>query len=112
MKGLHFGTDNKSTGMFLIPSLWCLMEREGQACVFQRGFDGPRFSLGSRWGASLVTERNIMVERGGLGVWRSCTHFFQLLGQYPLKKLYLGKGAHTRMAGKKESAGKPKLVTW
>lgn len=34
--------------------------------MFQRGFDGPTFSLGSSWGARLVTEGSILVERGGL----------------------------------------------
>lgn len=29
---------------------------------------------------------------------RSGKHFSQVLGQYPLKKLYLGKGAHAQIA--------------
>lgn len=93
MKAVHFGTDNKSTGMFWIPFLWCFMQRGRWAGVFER------FLSGSSWGVNWwPKKRTCWGEVSAVG--QSGGHFFQVLRQYPLKKLYLGKDAHARVAGK------------
>lgn len=68
------------------------MERGGRAFLFQRGLEGPAFSLGSSWGGSLVSKGKIGAGRKGLWVMAVVQFLFASHGAVCSDETLLGEG--------------------